>query len=242
MEHLASYLLLASSLGTGLQQAFAAISPSTTTACMGYFKLAVSNAAALQSLCAATPAPQPTAAVPATAVAKPTPETPSDEDTGFATLDRQAFRAAKLESTAGRTVDGCFVSRPMLILCGFRSLPSQSQVSDSLPRICSEALFGAQRRVVWPLRSVFQALLRGCTILPIISCSSVALSKCLQMVGQHRPIRVHTGRDVVLYLFGSCPTIHGTLALVHNESVLCISCTVAGSSAIQWVALSIIVT
>ena len=38
------------SLGTVLQQAFAAISPNTTTACMGRFKLAVSNAAALHSL------------------------------------------------------------------------------------------------------------------------------------------------------------------------------------------------
>ena len=83
----------------------------------------------------------------------------------------------------------------MLIFCGFRSLPSQSQVPDSLLRLCSQALFCAQRRVVLPLRGGFQALLSGCTILPIISCSSVALSKCLQMVGQHRPTRVHTGRD-----------------------------------------------
>ena len=83
----------------------------------------------------------------------------------------------------------------MLIFCGFCSLPSQSQVPDSLLRPSLEALFGAQRRVVLPLRGGFQALLSGCTILPIISCSSVALSKCLQMVGQHRPTRVHTGRD-----------------------------------------------
>ena len=45
-----------------------------------------------------------------------------------------------------------------------------------------------------------------------------------------------------LYLFGSCPKIHGTPALVHNEGVLCISCTVTGSYAIKWVALSIIIT
>ena len=45
---------------------------------------------------------------------------------------------------------------------------------------------------------------------------------------------------LVLYLFGSCPKIHGTPALVHNEGVLCINCTVAGSYAIKWVALSII--
>ena len=47
---------------------------------------------------------------------------------------------------------------------------------------------------------------------------------------------------LVLYLFGSCPKIHGTPALVHKEGVLCISCTVAGSYAIKWVALSIILT
>ena len=33
----------------------------------------------------------------------------------------------------------------MLIFSSFRSLPSQSQVADSLLRLCSEALFGAQR-------------------------------------------------------------------------------------------------
>ena len=43
------------SLGPGLQQAFVAISPNTTTACMGCFKLCVSNAEALESLAAATP-------------------------------------------------------------------------------------------------------------------------------------------------------------------------------------------
>ena len=47
---------------------------------------------------------------------------------------------------------------------------------------------------------------------------------------------------LVPYLFGSCPKIHGTPALVHNEGVLRNSCTVAGSYAIQWVALSIIFT
>ena len=47
---------------------------------------------------------------------------------------------------------------------------------------------------------------------------------------------------LVLYLFGSSPKIHGTPALVHNEGVLCISCTVAGSYAIKWVALSVILT
>ena len=45
-----------------------------------------------------------------------------------------------------------------------------------------------------------------------------------------------------LYLFGSCPKIHGTPALVHNEGILCIRCTVTGSYAIKWVALSSILT
>ena len=38
--------------------------------------------------------------------AMPTPETQSDDGTGFATLDRQAFRTAKLASTAAKTA-GC---------------------------------------------------------------------------------------------------------------------------------------
>ena len=97
---------------SGLQQAFAAISPNTTTACMGCFKLAVSNTAALQSLSAATPSPQPTVAVPTRATTEPMPKTPSDEDTGFATLDTQAFPTKKLSSTAARSVDGPFVSKP----------------------------------------------------------------------------------------------------------------------------------
>ena len=42
------------SLGTGLHHAFPAISPNTTTACMGCTKFAVSGAATLQSLPAAT--------------------------------------------------------------------------------------------------------------------------------------------------------------------------------------------
>ena len=46
------------------------------------------------------------------ATTEPTPETPSDEDTGFATLDRQAFRTAKVANTAARTINGRFVSEP----------------------------------------------------------------------------------------------------------------------------------
>ena len=98
--------------GTGLQHALIAISPNTTTACMGSFKLAVSNTAALQSLFATTPFPQPTAAAPTTPLTEPTPEMPSDEDTGFAILDRQAFRTANIANTTTRIIDGCFVSKP----------------------------------------------------------------------------------------------------------------------------------
>ena len=98
------------SLGTGLKQAFAAISPNTTMACVGCFKLVPSNAAALQSLSAATPAPKPTTALPTTAATERTPWTQSDDDTGFAILDRQAFLTAKLAHTAARKVDGRFVS------------------------------------------------------------------------------------------------------------------------------------
>ena len=83
----------------------------------------------------------------------------------------------------------------MLTLCGFHSLPSQSQDLGSLLRLCLHALFGAKRHLVLPLRNGFQALLSRCTFLPIILCSFVALSKCLQMVGQHRLTKVHTGRD-----------------------------------------------
>ena len=90
------------SLGTGLQQAFAAISPNTTTACMGCFKLAVSNAAALQSLFVATPSPQPTAAVPTTAATEPTPEMPSDEDTGHNSVRCSQWRALSARSSGGQ--------------------------------------------------------------------------------------------------------------------------------------------
>ena len=62
------------------------------------------------------------------------------------------------------------------------------------------------------------------------------------MMGQHRPTRGTQGGMLVLYLFESCPRIHGTPALVHHEGVLYISCTVTGSYAIKWVALSIILT
>ena len=58
----------------------------------------------------------------------------------------------------------------MLIFCNVCCMPSQSQRSDSLLKLCLEALFGAQSRVALPRRGCFQALLIGCTILPIISC------------------------------------------------------------------------
>ena len=74
----------------------------------------------------------------------------------------------------------------MLIFCSLCCLPSQSQRSDCLLKLCLEALFGAQSRVALPHRACFQPLLSGCTILPIISCSSFARFKYLE---------VHTGRD-----------------------------------------------
>ena len=100
------------SLGTGSQQAFAAISVNNTTAYIGCFKLAVSNTAVLQSLCAATLAPQPTAAAPTTAATKPTRQMRSIQDSGFTSLDRQGFCTGKLASTAARTIDRRFVSKP----------------------------------------------------------------------------------------------------------------------------------
>ena len=65
----------------------------------------------------------------------------------------------------------------MLNICGFCCMPSQSQCSGSLLRVCLEASFGAQSRVVLVRRGCFQAPLSGCTILPIISCSSFGLFK-----------------------------------------------------------------
>ena len=61
-----------------------------------------------------------------------------------------------------------------------------SQSAQSVP---------SSRFLAQTLRGGIQALLSRCTSLPIIACSSVALSKWLQMMGQHRPTRVHTGRD-----------------------------------------------
>ena len=90
----------------------------------------------------------------------------------------------------------------MLVFCSFCCLPSQSQRSDSLLRLCLEALVGAQRRVVVPRRGCFQALLSGCIILLIISCSSFALSKYLQMVVNIGRPRCTKGGMLVLYLFG----------------------------------------
>ena len=90
----------------------------------------------------------------------------------------------------------------MLIFCSFCCLPSQSQRSDSLLRFCLEALFGAQSRVALPRRGCFQAILSGCTILPIISCSSFALSKYLQMAVNMDGPWCTQGGMLVLYLFG----------------------------------------
>ena len=86
----------------------------------------------------------------------------------------------------------------MFIFCGFCTLPCPSQFR-------SETFFGAQRRVVLPLRGSFQALPRRCTNLGIISWSTVALSQCLQIVGQHRSTRAHTRREWCCICLGHIP-------------------------------------
>ena len=90
----------------------------------------------------------------------------------------------------------------MLIFCSFCCPPSQSQHSRSLLKLCLDALFGAQSRVALPRRGCFQALLSGCTILPIISCSSFAHFKYLQMAVNMDGPRCTQGGMLVLYLFG----------------------------------------
>ena len=90
----------------------------------------------------------------------------------------------------------------MLIFCSFCCLPSQSQRSDSLLRLCLEPSFGAQSRVALPRRGCFPALLSGCTILPIISCSSFARSKYLHIAVNMDGPRCTQGGMLVLYLFG----------------------------------------
>ena len=90
----------------------------------------------------------------------------------------------------------------MLIFCSPCCLPSQSQRSNSLLKLCLEALFGAQSRVALPRRGCFQALLSGCTILRIISCSSLARFKYLQMAVNMDGPRCTEGGMLVLYLFG----------------------------------------
>ena len=66
-----------------------------------------------------------------------------------------------------------------------------SQSAQSVPssRFLAQTIIRCTKTSSLPLRGGFQALLSRCTSLPIISCSSVALSKCLQMMGQHRPTR-----------------------------------------------------
>ena len=98
--------------GTGLQQAFAAMSPNSGTACMGCLKLAVYNAAAPHSL-SALPRPH-SLSQPYERRQQPNlrPNTPSDEDTRLATLDKQVFHTAKFARTAARTGDGRFLGRP----------------------------------------------------------------------------------------------------------------------------------
>ena len=81
------------------------------------------------------------------------------------------------------------------------------------------------------LRGGIQALLSRCTSLPIIACSSVALSKCLQIMGQHRPTRVHTRRDagsVFVWVMSKnpwhsspCPQRRRLVHQLHSDRFLC---------------------
>ena len=89
----------------------------------------------------------------------------------------------------------------MLIFCSFCCPPSQSNCSGSLLKLCLEASFGAQSRVALPRRVCFQALLSGCTDLLIISCSSFARSKYLQMAVNKDGPRCAQGGMLVLYFF-----------------------------------------
>ena len=125
----------------------------------------------------------------------------------------------------------------MLIFCSFCCLPSQSQRSDSLLRLCLEALFGAQSRVALPRRGCFQALLSGCTILAIISCSSFALSKIFRWRSTWKDQGAHR-EGCWFCICLACPKIHGIFALLHKEGVLCIICTVACPDTIKWVTSS----
>ena len=90
----------------------------------------------------------------------------------------------------------------MLNSCSICCLSRQSQRSDSLRRLCLEALFGAQSRLALPRRGCFQAILSGCTILPIISRLSFARFKHLHMAVNMQGSRCTQGGMLVLYLFG----------------------------------------
>ena len=125
----------------------------------------------------------------------------------------------------------------MLFFCSFCYLPSQSQHSNSLLKLCLEALFGAQSRVALPPRGCFQALLGGCTILPIISCSSFALFKYVQWPSTWMDQGAHR-EGCWFCICLAFPKNHGILALLHPEGVLCIICTVACPDAIKWVTSS----
>ena len=97
-----------------------------------------------------------------------------------------------------------------------------SQSAQSVP---------SSRFLAQTLRGGIQALLSRCTSLPIIGCSSVALSKCLQMMGQHRPTRVHTGRDagsVFVWVMSknpwhssACPQRRRFVHQLHSDRFLC---------------------
>ena len=74
-------------LETALQQVYADISPCTTTACDGFFKLVLSNPTALKRLSAATLALKDAAVTPKEAATESKTNSQMDNDAGFATLD-----------------------------------------------------------------------------------------------------------------------------------------------------------
>ena len=175
-------------LGDALQRAAVAMCPRCPTICTTCFHIILKSA---------LPAPEPTLSVSAEDVMRH-PTVPPSPATGCHVVAEWGFRyrvirpvlfcsflhgeckvpptflyiAAVSASHSDQLLRTLHSTHPflhyMLIFCSFCCLPSQSQRSDSLLRLCLEALFGAQSRVVLPRRGCFQALLSGCTILPII--------------------------------------------------------------------------
>ena len=80
--------------------------------------------------------------------------------------------------------------------------PQRAQKQGQQRSVVAASAPGAQSRVALPRRGCFQALLSGCTILPIISCSSFARFKYLQMAVNMDGPRCTQGGMLVAYLFG----------------------------------------